>query len=167
MNGFDILIVIILALGAWRGWANGFLKEVFSLIGVFIGLFIAYMFYEQVGFHIAPYINLRPTYSKLVAFALIFIVIPVLLGWLGSMMTKFLEWVGLESVNSLGGALVCIIKYAIVLGVICNVLSITGLVSEESEHGSLLYTPLKETTSKVFEVAKHQWKVSTDPDCDE
>ncbi len=167
MNGFDILFLIVLALGAWKGWSGGFLREVLALIGVFLGLFVAYKLYEQVGFHIAPYINVKPTYANIIAFALIFIGVPVLLGWLASLLTKFMEWAGLESVNRLGGVIVCVVKYAVILGAVCNVLSITHLVTEEAENNSILFKPLKQTTSVAFELAKKQWKGATEMKCDD
>ena len=158
MNGFDILFLLVLAVGAWKGWSNGLLKEVLGLVGVFLGLYVAYLLYEQVGYQLAPHIGCSPTVGGIIAFALIWMGVPILLGLLGSLLTKVLEWAGLDSVNNLGGAIVSIIKYAILLGALCNVLSITHLVKEESQQNSILFEPLKQTTSIAFELAKSQWK---------
>ena len=123
MNGFDILFLIVLALGAWKGWSNGLLKEVLGLIGVFVGLYLAYLLYEQVGYELAPHIGTSPSIASIIAFALIWIGVPIVLGVLGSLLTKVLEWAGLDGVNNLGGALLSVVKYAILLGAVCNVLS--------------------------------------------
>lgn len=158
MNGFDIFFIVVLIAGAWKGWSNGLLKEVLGLIGVFAGLYVAYLLYEQVGYQLAPHIGCSPTVGGIIAFALIWIGVPILLGILGSLLTKLLEWAGLDSVNHLGGSLLCIIKYAILLGALCNVLSITRLVKEEAQQNSILFEPLKQTTSIAFDLAKSQWK---------
>lgn len=158
MNGFDIFFIVVLIAGAWKGWSNGLLKEALGLVGVFVGLYVAYLLYEQVGYQLAPHIGCSPTVGGIIAFALIWIGVPILLGILGSLLTKLLEWAGLDSVNSLGGAIVSIIKFAIILGALCNVLSITHLVKEESQQNSILFEPLKKTTSIAFELAKSQWK---------
>ncbi|MCR4994334.1 MAG: CvpA family protein [Bacteroidales bacterium] len=158
MNGFDILFLIVLAVGAWKGWSNGLLKEVLGLIGVFVGLYVAYLLYEQVGYQLAPQIGCSPTIANIIAFALIWIGVPLLLGLLGSLLTKVLEWAGLDSVNNLGGALISVIKYAIILGAFCNVLAITRLIPEQSQQNSFLFEPLKRTTSIAFDLAKSQWK---------
>ena len=158
MNGFDILFFVVLIAGAWKGWSNGFFKEILSLIGVFIGFFLAYKLYEQVGYQLAPHIGCSPTVANVMAFALIWLGVPILLGVLGSLLTKLLEWAGLDSVNHLGGSLVSIIKYAILLGAVCNVLSITHLVKDEAQQNSILFEPLKQTTSIAFDLAKSQWK---------
>ncbi len=148
----------MLAVGAWKGWSNGLLKEVLGLIGVFVGLYVAYLLYEQVGYQLAPQIGCSPTIANIIAFALIWIGVPLLLGLLGSLLTKVLEWAGLDSVNNLGGALISVIKYAIILGAFCNVLAITRLIPEQSQQNSFLFEPLKRTTSIAFDLAKSQWK---------
>ena len=162
MNGFDILFLIVLALGAWKGWSNGLLKEVLGLICVFVGLYLAYLLYEQVGYELAPHIGTSPSIASIIAFALIWIGVPIVLGVLGSLLTKVLEWAGLDGVNNLGGALLSVVKYAILLGAVCNVLSITRLVKEDSQHNSLLFEPLKQTTSIAFNLAKSQWRGAKD-----
>lgn len=158
MNGFDILFILVLAVGAWKGWSNGLLKEVLGLIGVFVGLYVAHLLYEQVGYQLAPHIGTSPSVASIIAFVLIWMGVPILLGVLGTLLTKVLEWAGLGSINNLGGVLVSLVKYGLILGAFCNVLSITHLVSEETQQQSTLFEPLKRTTAIVFELAKSQWK---------
>lgn len=158
MNGFDILFLIVLALGAWRGWSNGLLKEVLGLIGVFVGFYVAYLLYEQVGCQLAPRLGTSPSVASIIAFALIWMGVPLLLGLVGSLLTKLLEWVGLEGFNNLGGVLISLIKFWLILGAFANVLSITHLVNEETQQQSILFEPLKQSTSIAFSLAKSQWK---------
>jgi len=158
VNGFDILFILVLAVGAWKGWSNGLLKEVLGLIGVFVGLYVAHLLYEQVGYQLAPHIGTSPSVASIIVFVLIWMGVPILLGVLGTLLTKVLEWAGLGSINNLGGVLVSLVKYGLILGAFCNVLSITHLVSEETQQQSTLFEPLKRTTAIAFELAKSQWK---------
>lgn len=158
MNGFDILFILVLAVGAWKGWANGLLKEILGLIGVFAGLYVAHLLYEQVGYQLAPHIGTSPSVASIIAFVLIWMGVPILLGIAGSLLTKVLEWAGLDSVNSLGGSLISLVKYWLILGAFCNILSITHLVKEETQQNSALFEPLKQSTAIAFELAKSQWK---------
>ena len=164
MNGFDILFLLLLAIGAWRGWTNGLLKEVLGLVGVFAGLYVAHLLYEQVGCQLAPHIGTSPSIASIIAFVLIWMGVPILLGLVGALLTKVLEWAGLGGVNNLGGALVSLVKYWLILGAFTNVLSITHLVSEEIQQNSVLFQPLKQTTSIAFELAKSQWKDAKAPE---
>ena len=164
MNGFDIIFLIVLILGAWKGWSSGLLREVLGLIGIVVGLYLARLFYEQVGSQLAPHIGCPPNVSNILAFVLIWIGTPVLLSVLGSLLTKVLEWMGVDSVNRLGGALVCIVKYALLLGVLCNVLTITHLVKEEVTETSILFGPLRQSTSIAFDLAKSHWSQAQNED---
>lgn len=157
MSGFDIFFLIVLALGAWRGWSNGLLKEVLGLVGVFVGFYVAYLLYEQVGSQLAPHLGTSPTVASIIAFALIWLGVPIILGLIGSLLTKLMDWIGLGSINSVGGVLVSLIKFWLLLGALANVLSITHLVNEETQQRSILFEPLKQTTSIAFELAKSQW----------
>ncbi len=164
MNGFDILFILLLAIGAWKGWSNGLLKEVLGLVGVFVGFYVAYLLYEQVGIQLAPRIGTSPTIAGIIAFALIWIGIPIIISLIASLLTKVMEWIGLEGLNNLGGVLVSIIKYWLILGAFANVLSITHLVSEETQQQSILFEPLKQSTSIAFDLAKSQWKDAKEPE---
>jgi len=157
MNGFDIIFLIVLVLGAWKGWSSGLLREVLGLIGIIVGLYLARLFYEQVGYQLAPHIGCSPSVANIMAFVLIWLGVPILLNIIGTLLTKVLEWLGVDSVNRLGGALVCIIKYGLLLGVLCNVLSITNLVTQEAQQSSILFGPFKQSTSIAFDLAKSHW----------
>ena len=157
MNGFDIVFFLVLLFGSWKGWSNGLLKEVLGLIGVFVGLYVARLLYEQVGFYLAPHLGTPPAVANIIAFALLWMGVPILLSILGSLLTKFLELVGLDGINHIGGLVVSLVKYVLLLGVLCNVLAITHLVSEEAQQTSTLFTPLKQSTSMIFDLAVQQW----------
>ena len=154
MNGFDIVFLLVLIAGAWKGWSNGLLKEVLGLVGVFVGLYLARLLYEQVGDQIAPQIGCSPTVGGIIAFVLIWMGVPILMSILGSLLTKLLDLIGIGSVNRLGGILVSILKYGLLLGALCNILSITHLVTEEAQQSSTLFGPLKQATSLAFDIVK-------------
>lgn len=161
MNGFDIVFLLVLLMSAWKGWTNGLLKEILGLIGVFAGLYVAHLLYEQVGFQFAPHIGAEPLVANILAFMLLWMGVPILLGFLGSLLTKFLRLVGLNAINSLGGTIVSLVKYTLLLGILCNVLAITHLVSDEAQATSSLFHPLKQTTSIAFDLARQQWQGSS------
>ncbi len=158
MNGFDVVFLLVLLMGAWKGWSNGLLKEVLGLVGIFVGLYVARLLYEQVGEHLAPHLGTSPSVANIIAFALLWMGVPILLSILGSLLTKFLELVGLNGINRIGGAVVSLVKYVLLLGILCNVLAITHLVKDEMQETSVLFSPLQQTTSLAFDLAKSQWQ---------
>ena len=163
MNGFDIVFLLVLVAGAWKGWSNGLLKEVLGLVGVFVGLYLARLLYEQVGDQIAPHIGCSSTVGGIIAFVLIWMGVPILMSIIGSLLTKLLDLLGIGSVNRLGGVLVSIVKYGLLLGALCNVLAITNLVTEEAQQTSILFGPLKQCTSTAFDLVKSTAPTLTSP----
>ena len=158
MGVTDIVFLIVLFIGLWKGWSNGLLKEVLGLIGFFVGLYAARLLYQQVGSQLAPHLDASPTVANVVAFILIWMGVPVLLSVAGSLMTKLMDLMGLGTLNRLSGSVLSCVKYALLLGVLCNVIAITRLVSEETLQQSQLFDPLRQTTAFVFDLAMSQWK---------
>ena len=163
MNGFDILFILVLIAAAWKGWHTGVIQQALGLVGVFLGLYAARLLYAQVGYQLAPHIGTTPTMASIIAFALIWIGVPILLWILGSLLTQFLDWTGLGAINKGAGLLISIVKYALILGVLCNVLAITNLVEPEAQQQSILFEPLRRLTAVAFDLAISQWRAVATP----
>ena len=70
LNTTEIVALAILLYGAVMGLKNGFLKELASMTGFFIGLYLAWKYYEQIG-------------GGAIAFIGIWVVTPIALGFSG------------------------------------------------------------------------------------
>ncbi len=158
MNGYDILFILALIWGAWMGWHKGFVQVLFGFIGLAVGLYLAQMFYERAGYLIAPRLGTSPTISSILAFVGIWLGVPILLWVASSLITGLFKLVKLGSVNRMAGCLLSVAKYAILLGVLANVLAITRIATPEAQQRSLLFTPLKQTTQWLFQLAQSQWR---------
>ena len=114
MNWLDILLLVVLAVATLIGLKTGIIKAVLSLAGIIIGVILAGNYYlplsEQLTF--IPYTGA----AKIVAFAIILIVIMVI----ASLVARFLKWatsvVMLGWVNRLGGAVFGLIMAGLFLG---------------------------------------------------
>ena len=105
MQTIDWILVVLLLLGAIRGWRTGLIKQVVSLGGLIAGLLIAKLCYAMVGDAIAPHIDNHTTLAHVLAFILIWIAVPVILGVLGEILTTVLDKLFvLGTVNSILGA---------------------------------------------------------------
>jgi membrane protein required for colicin V production len=118
MNGLDWLIVGILGLSALHAAAQGFVYELFSLVGTVCGYLLAAWEYHVVARYLAPYVK-----SELVAngagFLLIFVGFMILAG----VAARIARWaaisVGLRWFDRLLGA---------VFGLMCGALAAVVLV---------------------------------------
>ena len=113
LNATEMVALAILLYGAVMGLKNGFLKELASMTGFFIGLFLAWKYYEQIG-------------GGVIAFLAIWIVTPITLGILASLVTKLLDWTLVGGLmNRLLGCIFGITKWAVLI--LC-VMVMTGQV---------------------------------------
>jgi len=115
MSWLDIVIIVVIAIGAVNGLRIGIIKATLSLAGLIIGIILAGCYYaplsEQLSF-------IPQAGAKVVAFAIILVGVMIIAG----LLTRFLKWavsvVMLGWVNYLGGAV-----FGLVLGAIfCSAL---------------------------------------------
>lgn len=103
LNTTEIVALAILLYGAVMGLKNGFLKELASMTGFFIGLYLAWKYYDQIG-------------GGAIAFIGIWIVTPIALGILVSLATKLLDWTLVGGLmNRVLGCIFGVTKWAVLI----------------------------------------------------
>lgn len=143
--------MVLLLLGAIRGWRTGLIKQVVSLGGLIAGLLIAKLCYAMVGDAIAPHIDNHTTLAHVLAFILIWIAVPVILGVLGEILTTVLDKLFvLGTVNSILGALLGLIKFQLIIGALIWVLGATKIIGETTMQQSVLCKPLKAVPEALY-----------------
>ena len=151
MQTIDWILVVLLLLGAIRGWHTGLIKQVVSLGGLIAGLLIAKLCYAMVGDAIAPHIDNHTTLAHVLAFILIWIAVPVILGVLGEILTTVLDKLFvLGTVNSILGALLGLIKFQLIIGALIWVLCATKIIGENTMQQSVLCAPLKAVPEALY-----------------
>ena len=120
MNLLDLIIIACMVFLLVRGIFRGFIREVGSLAGVILGIWLASIYQPQLTDYLKPFLP-SGKYLPLISFALIFLVVLVfcnVAGWLLKKLAKklFLGWAD----RTLGAALavlkgVLITYFAIVL----------------------------------------------------
>jgi len=72
MTTFDIIIAILLIIGAFRGFINGFVMQLTSLAALLLGIWVAIRFSDFSATLLTEKAGLNGQYVPLVAFALTF-----------------------------------------------------------------------------------------------
>lgn len=145
----DIFVVAVLLLALWQGWQAGFLKQLASFVGLLVGLFIASSLYSALGDYLAPRMGAGISITRFLAFVLLWIVVPIVLGMLATLLTKALPGV-LGVPNRLLGMVVSTGKYLLLLSCLFNVMSFMHILSEQKQQKSFLFTPVKGALSFAF-----------------
>lgn len=148
MTIIDWIIVSIFIIGSVLGFAKGAVKQLAAIVGIIAGLLVARALFSQVGEKLAVEFGTSLSTAQVIAFFMIWIVVPLLLYFFASMLTKVLEIVHLGFVNRLLGAALGILKFAFLVSLAVNFIEFVDseneLISRTVKQSSLLYYPIKE-----------------------
>lgn len=150
---FDIFIVIVLLWAIISGWRNGLLTELVSLGGHILGLILACIVYSSLGKYLAVEGTHTSMIINIVAFFILWVIIPIVLGFAANTLVKFLKPIGLGLVNSLGGAALSLVKFTLLLSCTLAAMSALGILDEKKTTDSRLYTPVKSVLGQVIDWA--------------
>lgn len=158
MNTLDIILLVLLIPGAIRGLIKGFLEQVVSIGGIFLGVYVAYKFSNPVCTWLGQYIHMSETVLHLVGFILVLAGLMVLVVLLAKFLTKVLEMASLGWVNRALGVFFSLVVSALILSLLAVIFDTLNtrfaLVNTAYLEDSLLYTPLKDLGYLVFPYLK-------------
>lgn len=158
MNILDIILLICLIPALVQGIRKGFIAQAISIISIIVGIWASARFADVVAAWVAQYITASEQVMKIVAFALILIVVFFLLGLLGKALEGIFNFVLLGWLNKLLGVVFALLKTALIVGLVIMAFSSLNdtfhLVKEEVLNESVLYPPLKKVAFDVFPYIK-------------
>ncbi len=118
MNFLNILIWAILLFFTVKGFMKGLIKEVCSLLGLVMGSWAAFTYYQFLSAVIRPYIHLPHYVSSVISFMIIFATLGLLFFFLGHLLTAMLKIILLGSLNRVGGVIFGFLQGALVLSLL-------------------------------------------------
>lgn len=158
MNYIDLIIIVILIFGLARGFADGFVKEFASLLALILGIWGAIRFSSFTAARLHDYFDMTGKYTGIIAFGLTFIIIVIIVHFIGLLADKFVDTVSLGFLNRILGLVFGLIKNALILSVIFVILNTIDskhhFLPKEAITHSRLYNPIADIASSVFPVIK-------------
>ncbi len=162
MTVIDIVILVILAAGMILGYRKGFFKQLSSVLGLVVGLFVARALYVMVGEYLAPHLGTSESVAQILAFLIIWAVVPLLLYVAATMLTKALDIVHLGIINRFGGALLGMFLCILWIGLLIHILQFVdtqdALIGKEVKEQSFFYGPIQEISDVFFPAIKDMTK---------
>ena len=142
----DIVILVFIGIGTVWGMTKGFIRQLSSLVGLVVGLLVARALFVEVGDWVAPSIGVSVTIARVLAFFMLWIVVPLLFSLFASFLTKALKVVHLGWINRwLGGGLGAI-KFMLLVGMAAQLLEFVDteheLLPQSAKDESVLYIPM-------------------------
>lgn len=154
MNYLDIIIAVLLAVFGIAGLRKGLITEAATLIGLGVGLYGAFHFSDFTADKLTQFMEINPKYLNIIAFALTFIVLAILVNLLGKLVTKLVQSINLGFIDKIGGFLFGLAKGLLICSLIVmllNTFNMKNLIKEEYREGSFLYPYVEKTVPYVYQ----------------
>jgi membrane protein required for colicin V production len=156
MNWIDFVIIILLVFGLARGFIDGFIKELASLLALILGIWGAIRFSSYTAEKLYDYFDMTGQYVGIIAFLITFVIIVILVHFVGTIIDRFVEKISLGTLNSLLGLLFGLFKTALILSVIFTVLNALNakhrFLPAKQIEASRLYNPIADIAPALFPV---------------
>lgn len=154
MSYIDIIILLFLLYGAYRGFSRGLIVEVATLAGLVLGVYMAVRYSSYTENFLRDFLNFSSRYISYVALAVTFILVVILVYIVGKLFTKLVDIISLGLVNKLLGTALGVAKYFLI---VCVLLLVTDalnekfqFISEETRQKSLLFYPFLNFAQEMY-----------------
>lgn len=174
----DLIILIVLVAGLVVGLKRGFIVQVLHLASFIIALIVAYIYYEPLAQKFVlwiPYpgvtdagnlsividsLDLDRTFYRVLAFAVIFFVVKIVLQILSSIFDFLAYLPVLKSLNKLLGAALGLVEYYLILFIVLYVLVLLPVEFIQNRmSNSILAKLILEHTPLITKMFQNWWYI--------
>lgn len=154
MNAIDIVILIPVLWGFWRGFMKGAIMEAATFVAFFLGVWGGMHLSEGLAELIHKWTGSVSPYVPLISFAAIFVGILMLVFGVAKLVERFAESAALGVVNKLLGGVLGAMKFLLLLSllffVIDSVEKSIEVVPPGMKDKSLLYRPVSSIAPMII-----------------
>lgn len=161
-NHWDIILAIPLFYAGWKGFSKGFIVELSSIIALIAGVYIAANFSEITAEKLKEWFEIEGTWLGYVAFLITFIAVVFGIHAMGKLVEKAVNMVALKLANKLAGLLFGLIKMALIISIVLNLLTWVDqylpILHKSEPENSLLFEPILGAAPAVLPVlSQTEW----------
>jgi membrane protein required for colicin V production len=147
----DIIVLILLVLALFKGWSNGFIVGIFSLLAFIIGLAAAMKLSSFAATYINENFNVSEQWLPFIAFIAVFLVVVILVRLGAKAIESVVEIAQLGWANKLGGILLYIFIYLFIISILLSYAERMHLISEEALLASQSYQYIHPVAPVIME----------------
>lgn len=153
MNFLDILILLPILYGAYKGFKHGFVIELFTLLAILVGIYVGIHFSDYTANWMKTTFEWDSEYLPVIAFTLTFLAVGAMIYFGGKMIEKMIKVVQLSPLNKFLGVLFATIKSLYIVSVLLVLVESydekSKFFPEKTKNNSLLYEPVKAVSTKT------------------
>lgn len=164
MSSYDLVVILLFAFAAFKGFRKGLIRELAGLLGFFIALYFAWHWMGDLGSFLQKLMNGGVTAIPVISFALLFAVLVAGFSLFARFATKLLDLTlvfGL--VNRVAGAFVAVFQVFLIVLVVTWIADRTSLITEKVKKEAFLYplmagsAPALYHFSEIFFPESEEW----------
>lgn len=159
MNYLDILLIIPIIIGAWRGFKKGFIIEIFTLLALLVGIYAGIHFSDFMASVLREHIGLTSEYLPAISFTITFLLVGAMVYFAGKMIEKALKLVALGTLNKFAGLFFGVVKMLFFVSAALVILESYDekgqFIPDDLKTNSLLYTPVKGVSLNAIPALKY------------
>jgi membrane protein required for colicin V production len=110
MEILDILLIIPLLYGAWKGFQKGFIMELFTILALVVGLYAAFNFSDKFSKHM-EFGKEAHSYMPAISFIVLFLLVGAMVYFGGKALEQVLKIAQLSAFNKVIGATLGTVKW--------------------------------------------------------
>jgi membrane protein required for colicin V production len=156
MNWIDLIIVVLLILSVIRGFTDGFVKEVASLLALVLGIWGAIKFSTFTAAKLYDWFDMSGQYVGIVSFLVTFIIIVVIIHFVGTLADKMVDAISIGFLNRILGMVFGLIKSVLILSVFFTILNVLDVrhpfLPKTKIEESKFYMPISDIVPAIFPV---------------
>lgn len=153
MNFLDILILIPIGYGAYKGFKHGFVIELFTLLAILVGIYVGIHFSDYTANWLKTAFSWDSEYLPVVAFTLTFLAVGAMIYFGGKMVEKMIQVVQLSPLNKFLGVIFATLKSLYIVSVLLVLIESydekSNFFPQKTKANSLLYEPVKDLSTKT------------------
>lgn len=154
MSVIDIVLGALILFGLVRGFMKGLFVEVASLVALVAGVYGAIHFSNFASEFLQSKVDWNEKTINIVAFAITFIIIILVIALAGKALTKLADFAALGIINKVLGGVFGALKIGLILSVVLIVFdrfnSTITFADEKTLEDSALYKPVKSLVPMIF-----------------
>ena len=138
----DIVWVLLVVIGIWKGWSQGFIISLFTAIAWGAGILGALKLCTVASTLIQEELDFHSNCLPVISFGAIFLVIAFIIYLIGKSLEKLVEVASLGMVNKLAGVALRVTIYTLLFSIFIWLVNEAGLISPAIKVQSKTYSSL-------------------------
>lgn len=147
----DIIVIVVLIFAIIKGYSNGLVIALFSVLGFIIGIAAAMKLSTIVASYIGKAVKISDHWLPVISFVVVFILVVLLVRLGAKLIQKSLQLAMLGWMNRLGGIILYAALFLIIFSVLIFYADQTNLIKPETKKASITYSYVQPWGPKVIE----------------